>query len=121
MAASLLRCLVLSLLLLWLLWLLLLLSLSLLLLLSLSLRLSLSLLLLLLLFLLLLLLLLLYSSLLCILLLMFKGVESEFFLHVVVVFGSFWDWFGRAKIGLKLDPPFRAQIATKYKTRLSIF
>ena len=55
------------------------------------------------------------------LLLMFKGVESEFFLHVVVVFGSFWDWFGRTKIGLKLDPPFRAQIATKYKTRLSIF
>ena len=52
---------------------------------------------------------------------MFKGVASEFFLHVVVVFGSFWDWFGRAKIGLKLDPPFRAQIATKYKTRLSIF
>ena len=43
--------------------------------------------------------------LLCPLLLMFKGVESEFFLHVVVVFGSFWDWFGRAKIGLKLDPP----------------
>ena len=102
MAASLLRCLLLLLwlLLLWLLLLLLSLSLSLLLL---------------------LLLLLLYSTLLCILLLMFKGVESEFFLHVVVVFGSFWDWFGRAKIGLKLDPPFRAQIATKYKTRLSIF
>ena len=59
--------------------------------------------------------------LLCPLLLMFKGVESEFFLHVVVVFGSFWVWLGRAKIGLKLDPPFRAQIATKYKTRLSIF
>ena len=50
-----------------------------------------------------------------------KGMEGEFFLHVVVVFGSFWDWFGRARIGLKLDPPFRAQIATKYKTRLSIF
>ena len=71
--------------------------------------------------LLLLLFLLLLLLLLCPLLLMFKGVESEFFLHVVVVFGSFWDWFGRAKIGLKLDPPFRAQIATKYKTRLGIF
>ena len=34
-----------------------------------------------------------------------KGMEGEFFLHVVVVFGSFWDWFGRARIGLKLDPP----------------